>query len=89
MSKHPEMSKQKVKLLKRQKGKCTHCKLTFRDGDLMETHHKVPRAQGGNDQINNLELLHLHCHDEKHKMKVKSKRHESSKDSSELNDHPF
>ncbi|NEO74637.1 MAG: restriction endonuclease [Moorea sp. SIO3H5] len=89
MSNHPEMSKQKVKLLKRQKGKCTHCNLTFRDGDLMEIHHKVPRAQGGNDQINNLELLHLHCHDEKHKMKVKNKCHESSKDSSELDDHPF
>ncbi|NET84027.1 MAG: group II intron reverse transcriptase/maturase [Moorea sp. SIO1F2] len=89
MSKHPEMSKQKAKLLKRQKGKCAHCNLTFRNEDLMETHHIKPRAQGGNDQLKNLELLHLHCHDEKHRMKLKTKCHESSNDSSELDDNPF
>ncbi|NEN98971.1 MAG: group II intron reverse transcriptase/maturase [Moorea sp. SIO3I7] len=70
MAKHPEMTSQKGKLLKRQKGKCSHCGLTFKEGDLMETHHIIPRAQGGNDQLRNLELLHLHCHDEKHRMKV-------------------
>ncbi|NEO95343.1 MAG: group II intron reverse transcriptase/maturase, partial [Moorea sp. SIO3G5] len=47
MQKHPEMSSQKGKLIKRQKGKCTHCGLTFRDKDLLETHHITPRAHGG------------------------------------------
>ncbi|NEO61433.1 MAG: group II intron reverse transcriptase/maturase [Moorea sp. SIO4G2] len=69
MQKHPEMSNQKGKLLKRQKGKCAHCGLLFRDGDSLETHHIIPRTQGGNDQLKNLELLHLHCHDEKHRIK--------------------
>ncbi|NEO65646.1 MAG: restriction endonuclease [Moorea sp. SIO4G2] len=69
MAKHPEMSSQKGKLLKRQKGKCAHCGLTFKEGDVMETHHIIPRSQGGNDQLKNLELLHLHCHDEKHRIK--------------------
>ncbi|NEO16819.1 group II intron reverse transcriptase/maturase [Moorena sp. SIO3F7] len=80
MQKHPEMSSQKGKLLKRQKGKCTHCGLTFKDGDLLEKHHIIPRSQGGNDQLKNLELLHLHCHDAKHGKKI---------DSSELDTNPF
>ncbi|NEP37094.1 MULTISPECIES: group II intron reverse transcriptase/maturase [unclassified Moorena] len=89
MQKHPEMTSQKGKLLKRQEGKCADCGLTFRDGDLLETHHIIPRAQGGNDQLRNLELLHLHCHDVKHRTKVNPKCIESSNDSSKLDDNPF
>ena len=65
MGKHPEMTNQKARLLKRQKGKCSHCGLTFRDGDLLEKHHIIPRSQGGSNWDENLELLHLHCHDGK------------------------
>ncbi|WP_424101225.1 group II intron reverse transcriptase/maturase [Moorena producens] len=89
LQKHPETTSQKGKLLKRQKGKCTHCGLTFRDGDLIETHHIIPRAQGGKDQLKNLELLHLHCHDAKHRTKVKPKHQELNNDSSELDNNPF
>ncbi|AOX04357.1 group II intron reverse transcriptase/maturase [Moorena producens PAL-8-15-08-1] len=80
MQKHPEMTTQKGRLLKRQKGKCNHCGLTFRDGDVMEKHHIIPRSLGGNDLDKNLELLHLHCHDAKHGKKI---------DSTELDDNPF
>ncbi|NEQ11815.1 MAG: group II intron reverse transcriptase/maturase, partial [Moorea sp. SIO4E2] len=76
--KHPEMTSQKGKLLKRQEGKCTHCGLTFRDGDLMETHHILPRALGGKDNIGNLELLHLHCHDKIHGKQINSKELDSN-----------
>lgn len=31
-------------LLKLQHGKCSYCGLTFRDGDLMETDHIIPRT---------------------------------------------
>ncbi|NEO17757.1 MAG: group II intron reverse transcriptase/maturase [Moorea sp. SIO4G2] len=89
MQKHPEMSTQKGKLLKRQKGKCAHCGLTFRSEDLIEKHHIIPRALGGSDLNKNLELLHLHCHDAKHRTNVKPKCQESSSDSSELDDNPF
>ncbi|NEQ86243.1 MAG: group II intron reverse transcriptase/maturase [Moorea sp. SIO2I5] len=88
MAKHPEMSSQKGKLLNRQKGKCAHCGLMFRDGDSLETHHIIPRAQGGNDQLKNLELLHLHCHDAKHRTKV-IKHKKSITDPSELDNKPF
>ncbi|NEO65774.1 MAG: group II intron reverse transcriptase/maturase, partial [Moorea sp. SIO4G2] len=70
MGKHPENTIQKAKLLKRQKGKCSHCGLTFRDGDKLEMHHILPRANGGTNKDENLELLHLHCHDAKHGTKV-------------------
>ncbi|WP_365940599.1 HNH endonuclease [Moorena sp. SIO3I8] len=74
LSKHPQATSRKVKLLKRQKGKCAHCGLTFRDGDLLETHHIIPRALDGSNKDENLELLHLHCHDFKHGNKVNSKQ---------------
>ncbi|NEO10587.1 reverse transcriptase domain-containing protein, partial [Moorena sp. SIO3I8] len=70
MRKHPEMTTQKGRLLERQQGKCAHCGLTFRDGDLLEKHHIIPRSIGGNDLDKNLELLHLHCHDIKHRSKI-------------------
>ncbi|MCC5601749.1 HNH endonuclease [Nostoc favosum] len=31
----------------------------------MEEDHIIPRALGGKDEYNNLQLLHRHCHDEK------------------------
>nr|WP_267872128.1 MULTISPECIES: HNH endonuclease signature motif containing protein [Moorena] len=80
MGKHPETTIQKAKLLKRQKGKCSHCGLTFRDRDEMEMHHILPRANGGTNKDENLELLHLHCHDAKHGTKVNAK---------ELDENPF
>ncbi|NEQ87306.1 MAG: group II intron reverse transcriptase/maturase, partial [Moorea sp. SIO2I5] len=80
MRKHPEMTTQKGRLLERQEGKCAHCGLTFRDGNLLEKHHIIPRANGGNDKDENLELLHLHCHDVKHGTKI---------DSLELDENPF
>ncbi|WP_365975506.1 group II intron maturase-specific domain-containing protein [Moorena sp. SIO4G3] len=80
MGKHPEINSQKGRLLKRQKGKCAHCGLIFRDGDLMEKHHIIPRSLGGTDLDKNLELLHLHCHDVKHGMKINLK---------ELDGNPF
>ncbi|NEO10547.1 MAG: HNH endonuclease, partial [Moorea sp. SIO3I8] len=39
--------------------------------DLLEKHHIIPRSIGGNDLDKNLELLHLHCHDIKHRSKIK------------------
>uniref|UniRef100_A0A1D9GA63 Group II intron reverse transcriptase/maturase n=1 Tax=Moorena producens (strain JHB) TaxID=1454205 RepID=A0A1D9GA63_MOOP1 len=80
MRKHPEMTTQKGRLLERQEGKCAHCGLTFTDEDLLEKHHILPRALGGNNQDKNLELLHLHCHDIKHGKRINS---------SELDANPF
>ena len=65
MGNNPEMPKRVTKLLKRQKGKCTHCKMFFRENDVMEVDHKIPKSQGGKDSYDNWQLLHRHCHDTK------------------------
>lgn len=63
LGKHPEMPNGKAALLKRQKGRCAKCGLTFQDGDLMEIDHIIPKSLGGSDKSNNKQLLHRHCHD--------------------------
>ena len=65
MGNNPEMPIRVSKLLKRQKGKCAHCGLFFREADVMEIDHKIPKSQGGKDSHDNWELLHRHCHDTK------------------------
>jgi RNA-directed DNA polymerase len=65
MGKHPEVSTQMATLLKKQKGKCNHCGLSFKDGDLLEIDHIIPKSKGGKDVYNNLQVLHRHCHDDK------------------------
>ncbi len=63
MGNHPEMPLTKATLLKRQKGKCNHCGLYFKDGDVLEVDHIVPKSRGGKDEYRNFQLLHRHCHD--------------------------
>ncbi len=65
MGKNPFVSTREATLLKRQKGQCNHCGLFFRNGDIWEIDHKIPRSKGGKDEYNNLQLLHKHCHDAK------------------------
>jgi RNA-directed DNA polymerase len=50
------------KLLKLQKGICPYCKTAFQIESVMEVDHIHPRALGGKDTYNNLQLLHRHCH---------------------------
>lgn len=54
---------QKARLLKAQRGKCPHCRLTFKPDDITEKHHIHHKYNGGKDADNNLILVHLHCHD--------------------------
>lgn len=65
MGNHPEVSTKVATLLKRQKGKCAHCKNYFTDGDRVEVDHIVPTSIGGKNAYNNWQLLHRHCHDKK------------------------
>lgn len=65
LGKHPELPTRVAKLLKIQKGKCSHCGLTFREGDIWEVDHVTPRSSEGKDVYSNLQLLHRHCHDTK------------------------
>ncbi len=66
LGKSPELSKRVATLLKRQKGKCQHCGLTFMNCDKWEVDHIKPLSLvslGGKDRYDNLQLLHKHCHD--------------------------
>ena len=72
MGKHPEVKPSVAKLLKKQKGKCNHCNLTFKLEDKIELDHIVPRQAGGNKLKDNLQLLHKHCHDVKTKADLKT-----------------
>ncbi|WP_342597263.1 group II intron reverse transcriptase/maturase [Cyanobacterium aponinum UTEX 3222] len=65
MGKHPEIPTSKAKLLKLQKGKCKYCGLNFKDGDMLEIDHIIPKSKGGKDIYKNLQLLHKHCHNDK------------------------
>ncbi len=65
MGAHPEVSTRMATLLKTQKGKCTHCGLYFREEDVLEVDHIIPRSKGGRDEYRNLQILHRHCHDRK------------------------
>jgi len=74
MGVHPEVSTRVATLLKRQKGKCTHCGLTFRDGDKLEVDHITTKAKQGKNSYDNLQLLHRHCHDVKTANDIKKER---------------
>ncbi len=65
MGKNPEMPKRTASMLKKQKGKCANCGLFFKDGDIIELDHIIPKSKGGKDEYKNWQLLHRHCHDEK------------------------
>ena len=62
---NPEMPIRVANLLKRQKGKCAHCEMFFRESDVMEVDHRIPKSKGGKDSYDNCQLLHRHCHDTK------------------------
>ncbi len=65
MGNNPGMPSRVSKLLKKQKGKCAHCGMFFREEDVMEVDHRIPKLQGGKDSYDNWQLLHRHCHDTK------------------------
>jgi RNA-directed DNA polymerase len=65
LGRHPDVEPIAALLLKRQQGKCPWCGHVFRDGDLWERDHVVPISRGGSPRLDNLQLLHRHCHDAK------------------------
>jgi RNA-directed DNA polymerase len=67
MGKSPGIQPRRVKLLKTQQGKCNHCQLWFTCNDKMEVHHRDKNHK--NNNMNNLALVHKHCHDNIHKKK--------------------
>lgn len=63
---HPLLGGKLARLLKDQQGKCRYCGLVFKDGDIWEIDHLVPKSQGGRNTLGNCQVLHRHCHDQRH-----------------------
>jgi len=53
--------------------KCPECGEPLFNGEEIETHHIVPVAEGGTDDVENLRHLHKACHKQVHKTQVKSR----------------
>jgi RNA-directed DNA polymerase len=57
------LTKLKYDALKRQLGICPVCDMPLNsETEQMELHHKLPKASGGTDSMDNLVLLHEECH---------------------------
>jgi RNA-directed DNA polymerase len=50
-----------------QSWKCPGCSEPLLNGEEIETHHIVPVAEGGTDDVENLQHLHKPCHKQVHK----------------------
>jgi RNA-directed DNA polymerase len=66
LKEHPLLAREEGKLLQLQKGHCMRCGRLFTEQDVREVDHIIPRAFGGSDLLFNKQLLHGHCHDQKH-----------------------
>lgn len=61
-------SKSILRILRSQDNKCNICGLKFLPGDIIEIDHIVPKVTGGANHYGNLQALqalHGHCHDQK------------------------
>lgn len=65
LAKAPELPSRVAFLLRRQRGRCGHCKLLFSSENILEVHHRD--GNGQNNSYRNFVLLHGHCHDELHR----------------------
>jgi RNA-directed DNA polymerase len=54
------------RLAKRQKGKCPECGESLFNEEELQIHHQQPRSKGGKDDLSNLYLVHLLCHQHIH-----------------------
>lgn len=50
-------------LLKKQEGRCGLVSVYFRSSDVVEVDHIKLCKNGGKSSLDNLQLIHGHCHD--------------------------
>jgi RNA-directed DNA polymerase len=61
-----EKNSRNYKIAQTQNWKCPNCGAPLFNGEEINTHHIVPVAQGGLDDISNLQHLHTACHKQVH-----------------------
>jgi RNA-directed DNA polymerase len=69
IAKTDDLSKTKIKLTKSQNFVCPICKDFLMNGEKLHIHHIKPKSEGGKDDLKNLVLLHLFCHQQVHSNK--------------------
>ena len=55
-----------LSIWQRQQGRCSMCDQPVSIKTNWHLHHLVPKTQGGNDSVSNLEMLHPNCHKQVH-----------------------
>jgi RNA-directed DNA polymerase len=63
---HWERNSRNYNIAQNQNWKCPICGESLFNGEEIDTHHIVPVAQGGQDDIENLQHLHKACHKQVH-----------------------
>lgn len=51
----------------KQKQLCPVCQDSLHNGEALQLHHKVPPSKGRTNKIENLEYLHVFCHQQRHR----------------------
>ncbi len=68
-----EKNSRNYRVAELQNWKCPICGESLFNREEFDTHHIVPVAQGGLDDVSNLQHLHKACHKQVHKTQVKSR----------------
>ncbi|MBV8335841.1 MAG: group II intron reverse transcriptase/maturase [Alphaproteobacteria bacterium] len=63
---HDELSGKQRTLARRQQGMCPWCNETIHNDEYLHVHHLEPLKLGGSDELFNLRLMHLYCHQQLH-----------------------
>lgn len=86
---YPGVKKQISQLIQRNGGKCDHCGHYFSPDDNLEIHHKDKNHN--NNKVENLTLVHGHCHDYLHSRVYKNLQSTRELSAMEewIDDHPF
>jgi RNA-directed DNA polymerase len=59
-----------VRLAEAQDWVCRLCGMPLINGEELQRHHIQPKAEGGSDALGNRELVHLYCHQQRHRTAV-------------------
>ncbi|MEM7590542.1 MAG: group II intron reverse transcriptase/maturase [Cyanobacteria bacterium P01_A01_bin.83] len=62
-------NKKKEIIAYKQKYKCPICGESIFNDEPLHLHHKIPKCEGGKDEVTNLVWLHLYCHHKIHYQK--------------------
>ena len=59
---HADLGRRQRALAKRQNGVCSRCGESVHNGEYLHIHRPVSKRLGGKDDLDNMQLLHLYCH---------------------------